>query len=280
MVLKGNLKRHMHTVHSRPYNCPEKGCGMTFTKFGLLRNHIRLLHGNQEENLEGCNDSWQELDTTNTKEVQHQLENEDSKLNSPGFARNGKEALYPCAIKGCDRMYVNKQSLIRHNRIDHYKQLPLSREKSFLCKMPQCGSRFAFRGNLLRHIREVHEGNKRSGEAGKKSEEEDTFVYAEEIDIDIDDVNDENVGHEGGIDDDGTMEVVLDTTKLFEEAGTNEVGAEVNSQKGNVAGQEKVDNSDNNVNNMEEENKDGEAAVESFKVNPLMVGHQLEDEIY
>merc|ERR1719234_2231903 len=154
---------------------------MTFAKFGVLKNHIEQFHAakaNKDENLEDCNDSWQNFDTMNTAEVQQQFENEDSKLNISGFARNGKEALYQCGMKGCDRMYVNKQSLIRHNRVDHYKQPILSREKNFLCQMPQCGKIFAFRGNLLRHIREVHEGNKRSGEAGKiKGEEEDTFVY-------------------------------------------------------------------------------------------------------
>lgn len=330
MCLKGNLKRHMRLlhgdkeVHVRPHICPEEGCGETFVKIGVLKNHIKQCHAANDGNLENCNDSRQELDTANTtEEAEHNLVNKDSDneqcggfLNSPGFARNGKTALYQCDIEGCDRIYVNRQSLVRHNRIDHDTELSptvqldsamlnfkckvpqcgavflkkghlvvhskrehskthQSQEATFPCGMPQCNKRFAHKGNLGRHIKEVHGGNRRSVEAGKKDEENTFVIDAEEINIDIEDVHADTENHEQevGLDDDGTMEVVMDTAKLFE-AGAREV--EINSGEGNVEYEEEVDNNADN----RQEIKDGEADVESFEVAPLWVGHQCEDEIY
>ena len=342
VCLKGNLKRHMRVVHGdqevkvRPNICPEKGCGMTFAKIGVMKNHIKRCHAENDGNLKNCNDSWQEFDnTTNTtEEADHNLVHKDSDneqcglglLNTPGFARNGKAALYQCGIEGCDRIYVNRQSLIRHTRTDHNEKLSptvqfdfkckvpqcgavflkkghlaehskrdhsrtdqskaahsktdQSQETTFPCRMPQCDKRFAHKGNLARHIREVHGGNRRSVEVGKKDEENTFGIDAEEINIDIEDVNADNENHEQGVglDDGGTMEVVIDTAKFYE-AGAVEV--EINSGEGIVECQKEVDNNADN----RQEIKDGEAAVESFEVAPLWVGHrsplqQCEDEIY
>ena len=328
MCLKNNMKRHMRLLHGikkmkvRPYICPEKGCGMSWAKIGLLKNHIKRCHAANDGNFENYNDSLQELDTMNTsEEAQHNLvhKNSDDKqggdLNTTGFARNGKAALYHCNIEGCDRIYVNRQSLIRHNRIDHlsptaqsdsamlfkckvpqcgavflkkghlaehskrdhskreHAKKEHSQEDTFPCGMPQCNLRFVNKGNLARHIREVHKGNRRSGKVGKK--DEDTFVLeAEEINIDIEDVHADADNHEQGVglDDDGTMEVVLDTTNLFEEGARG-----INSGEGNVECQGEVEN---NIDNMHEIKDNGEAATESFEMDPLRVGHKLEDEIY
>merc|ERR1719341_790158 len=101
----------------------------------------------------------------------------------------------------------------------------------------------------------------RSVEVGKK-DEGNTFADAEEINIDIEDVNADNENHkqEVGLDDDGTMEV--DTAKFYE-AGAGKV--EINSGEENVEYQKEVDNNADN----RQEIKDGEAAVESFEVAPL-----------
>ena len=353
LCLKGNLRRHIRMLHGdkkdRPYICPvrrmicpEKGCSMNFNKIEVLKNHIKRCHSANDEILENCSDSRQELDTMNTIEgpLHHPDHNvSDNKqsgrgLNTSGIARNGKAALYQCNIEGCDRIYVNRQSLIRHHRIDHESKLsptlqldpamlnfkckvPLcgavflkkgylaehskrdhskgvmakskhvkeevvvNSKATFPCGMPKCDKVFISKGNLARHIKEVHEGNRRSVEVEKKVKE-NTFVFAEEIDIDIEDVrndNDKNHEQEGGLDDNGTMEVVLDTTKLYE-AGAREV--EIKSGEENVEHQVEVDNIDSSVNNNDsmQEIKNGEAAVERFEVDPLRVGRQLEDEIY
>ena len=70
----------------------------------------------------------------------------------------------------------------------------------------------------------------------------------------------------------------VDTAKFYE-AGAGKV--EINSGEENVECQKEVDNNADN----RQEIKDGEAAVESFEVAPLWVGHrsplqQCEDEIY
>ena len=46
----------------RPYICPEKGCGMSWAKIGLLKNHIKRCHAANDGNFENYNDSLQELD--------------------------------------------------------------------------------------------------------------------------------------------------------------------------------------------------------------------------
>ena len=229
---------------------------------GNLRRHM-LLHSGKK-----VREGLEQTENTKSSKVS-------PGLNTSGFSRNGKAAPYPCNVEDCDRSYVNRESLIRHKRYDHEKKLPPKLEATFPCKMPQCRKIFVYKNNLSRHIREVHGGSKRSSGLGKKAEE-DTFVYAEEINIDIEDGldNGENFDQgDGGQEENETMEVVLDTTRYFEE-GANEVGVVFNGDEGNGNGQE-VD-----VNEQDQEKRDGGAAVEGEVENYVLREDQLEDEIY
>jgi len=169
--LKGNLMRHMR-LHSDqgPYNCPEEGCDMNFTKLRFLKGHIGLAHAAPKEGFLNENiiqareiegEDFSEFQNPSHAEEQTWIKTEDTKLEvSEGLSsmgsslKTGQTTPFRSKKKGCDRKYVNRASLLRHHRLDHKKELPTV--FNLKCKVPQCGAVFRKKGHLVVHSRRDH----------------------------------------------------------------------------------------------------------------------------
>ena len=96
--------------------------------------------------------------------------------------------LFHCDVSHCDAKFTYEGNLLRHMREVHENN---GSKPTFPCEVPHCGLSFVYRGSLLRHLRVVHGDTKPRNFPWWK---ENNFAFAEEIDIEIGDVEENQPG--------------------------------------------------------------------------------------
>jgi len=134
-----NLRSHIKHVHSedRPFVCEE--CGTGFKKKSNLEKHLSSVHGTSSFPCQICGKTFK------------------SELYMTAHIRMHNPQV-PCPF--CDRKFVNKTILDRHNKSAH------SDDRPFVCE--ECGMGFKRKNILENHLLSIHSTSSfPCGECGK-----------------------------------------------------------------------------------------------------------------
>ena len=212
-VNRASLLRHHRLDHKKElplmfnFKCKVPQCGAVFRKKGHLVAHSRRDHTLDIKGVVPAKKEGQvrvedvSLSTSPKPTFNCQVPHCDSRFTYEGNLQRHMKAhegnLFCCDVPQCDAKFTYEGNLLRHMREVHESS---GSKPTFPCEVPHCGLTFVYRGSLLRHLRVVHGDNKPRNFPWWK---ENNFAFAEEIDIEIGDVEENHPGV--GINDDRTV---------------------------------------------------------------------------
>ena len=134
------MKKHKEVIHERKkaHTCQE--CGKSFTRPHVLRKHIRRIHeGQKDHKCEYCGKAFFEIDVMHAHIKNLHSENKE----------------FVCDF--CGNAYGTKNSLKNHLSSVH-EEGEYQRKTPQKANCQQCGKEFNSNYTMLKHVRQVHEG--------------------------------------------------------------------------------------------------------------------------
>jgi len=196
-VNRASLLRHHRLDHKKElplmfnFKCKVPQCGAVFRKKGHLVAHWRRVHALKIEGVVPAKKGQLKaedvsLSTSPKPTFNCKVPHCDSRFTYEGNLQRHMKAhegnLFCCDVPPCDAKFTYEGNLVRHMREVHENN---GSKPTFPCEVPHCGLSFVYRGSLLRHLRVVHGDTKPRNFPWWK---ENNFAFAEEIDIEIGDV--------------------------------------------------------------------------------------------
>ncbi|KAG4145912.1 hypothetical protein ERO13_D05G124000v2 [Gossypium hirsutum] len=140
----------------RRYFCDH--CGICRSKKSLITTHILTHHpekidnGGKEEEKVSTSNECQECGATFRKPAHLKQHLQSHSLERP----------FVCLVDDCHASYRRKDHLNRH-LLQHQGKL-------FSCPIETCNSKFAFQGNMKRHVKEFHDEDSSSSDAASQKQ--------------------------------------------------------------------------------------------------------------
>ena len=158
------LHRHIISVHQgvKPFPClvvdpdTEEQCSMAFDTAEKLRAHERAKHDANRFTCLVCSES-----STNLHESDPQLV-PDFTFPSYALLKTHMSISHPPTCPDCSMSCSSERELKSHMELAHGSTLLIASQdlEPFPCFYPTCDRKFSKRGNLMVHIKTVHEGLK------------------------------------------------------------------------------------------------------------------------
>ncbi|KAI9877195.1 MAG: Strongly-conserved Zn-finger binding protein (TFIIIA) [Pleopsidium flavum] len=152
------LQKHITSVHlnQKPYPCTQtdpatgKQCAHGFETAGKLRAHEGRIHGGARFWCSECTI------------VAGTQDSPDQELGFPTYTllQEHIRTAHPPTCGECSQRCSTQRELKLHIEIQHGGQ-SMEERKTHICTHPGCGRGFTKKGNLMVHMRTVHEGKKR-----------------------------------------------------------------------------------------------------------------------
>lgn len=140
--VKGNLNKHIRTIHlrQRPFDCQK--CGKSFAQKSVLQSHINTVHLKMRPYLcefcgKGCSDKSnrkRHINAVHRREKRHTCDICFKKFSEKGSLKNHVSSVhlklkpFACRQKGCTTKFGQRSHLSAHEKIHDRKRAPASVE--------------------------------------------------------------------------------------------------------------------------------------------------------